>query len=60
MPTSVPAIAAEASVPEPKVAAMAVIAMLTGVNTWYSETGRLTLAEVEALYWDMVRKSVIA
>ena len=43
---------------EPKVAAMAVIAMLTGVNTWYRENGRLTLDQVEALYWDMVRGSV--
>jgi len=44
--------------PEPRVAAMAVIAMLTGVNTWYRAEGRLTLAEVEAIYWGMVGKAV--
>lgn len=47
-------------VPEPKVAAMAVIAMLTGVNTWYREGGRLSLGEVEETYWNMVRKTVAA
>lgn len=45
-------------VPEPKVATMAVIAMLTGVNTWYSDKGRLSLSEVEEVYWAMVRKTV--
>ncbi len=50
----------EFSVSEPKVAAMAVIAMLTGVNTWYSDAGRLSLTEVEEIYWDMVRKTVSA
>ena len=37
---------------------MALIAMLTGVNTWFREDGRLSLDEVQALYWDMVRKAV--
>ena len=45
-------------VEDPKIAAMAVIAMLTGVNTWFREGGRLSRAEVEQIYWDMVRKSV--
>lgn len=43
---------------EPKIAAMAVIAMLTGVNTWFREGGRLSLPEVEAIYWEMVMKAV--
>lgn len=43
---------------EPRIASMALIAMLTGVNTWYRQEGRLSLAEVEAVYWDMVRRSV--
>lgn len=43
-----------------KVTAMALIAMLTGVNTWFKETGRLTLEDVEGLYWDMTRKAVSA
>ncbi|MBE1282624.1 MAG: TetR family transcriptional regulator [Rhodobacteraceae bacterium] len=45
-------------VPDTKIATLAVIAMLTGVNTWYRAGGRLSLDEVEAIYWDMVRKSV--
>ncbi len=46
------------SVAEPRIASMALIAMLTGVNTWYSARGRLSLVQVEAVYWDMVRRSV--
>jgi AcrR family transcriptional regulator len=45
---------------EPRVAAMALIAMLTGVNTWFREGGRLSLPEVEEIYWDMVRRAVAA
>ncbi|RKF16528.1 TetR/AcrR family transcriptional regulator [Roseovarius spongiae] len=44
--------------PEPKVAAMAVIGMLTGVNTWFRAGGRLDLDDVESIYWDLVRKAV--
>ncbi len=43
---------------DPKIASLAVIAMLTGVNTWYRPQGRLTLDDVETLYWDMVRGAV--
>ena len=45
---------------DPRLARMALIAMLNGVNTWFREGGRLSLAEVQELYWDMVRKSVAA
>ena len=48
------------AVEEPKVAAMALIAMLTGVNTWFRTEGRLSLSEIEEIYWDMVRRSVAA
>lgn len=41
-----------------KIATLAIIAMLTGVNTWFREGGRLSLEEVSAQYWDMVRKAV--
>ncbi|MGJ8625624.1 MAG: TetR/AcrR family transcriptional regulator [Sulfitobacter sp.] len=41
-----------------KIATLAVIAMLTGVNTWFRAGGRLSLAQVTAQYWDMVRKAV--
>jgi len=48
------------TVGEPRIAAMAIIAMLTGVNTWYRDGGRLALPDVETLYWDMVRRQVAA
>ncbi|MFT3688926.1 TetR/AcrR family transcriptional regulator [Paenirhodobacter sp.] len=48
------------AVPDTKLATLAIIAMLTGVNTWYREGGRLSRDRVEAIYWDMVRKAVAA
>ena len=47
-------------VADPKIATLAVIAMLTGVNTWFREGGRLSLPEVEEIYWQMVRKAMTA
>lgn len=46
------------TVPDTKLAMMALIAMLTGVNTWYREGGRLSRNKVEEIYWDMARKAV--
>ena len=43
---------------DPRVATMAIIAMLTGITTWYREEGRLERSEIEEIYWDLVRKSV--
>lgn len=48
------------SVQDAKIATLAVIAMLNGVMTWYRAGGRLSLDEVEQIYWDMVRKVVAA
>lgn len=45
-------------VEDAKVATLAVIAMLTGVNTWYRSGGRLSLEEVEDIYWTMARRAV--
>ncbi|MFV2053134.1 TetR/AcrR family transcriptional regulator [Aliiroseovarius sp. YM-037] len=45
-------------IPDTKLATLAVIAMLTGVNTWFREGGRLSRDMVENVYWDMVRKAV--
>ncbi|RFP88768.1 TetR/AcrR family transcriptional regulator [Rhodobacteraceae bacterium 63075] len=45
-------------VEDAKVATLAVIAMLTGVNTWYRSGGRLSLEEVEDIYWNMARRAV--
>lgn len=44
--------------PEPKIAAMSLIAMLTGVTGWYRSGGRLTADAIEALYVDMVARAV--
>jgi AcrR family transcriptional regulator len=44
--------------PDTKIATLAIIAMLTGVTTWYREGGRLSRAEVGDIYWDMVSKAV--
>lgn len=46
------------TIPDTRLAAFALIAMLTGVNTWYREGGRLSLGHVEDIYWQMVRKAV--
>ena len=48
------------AVADAKVTTRAVIAMLTGVNTWFREEGRLSLGDVEEMYWDMVRRAVAA
>jgi len=47
-------------VEDARLTSMALIAMLTGVNTWYREGGRLSREGIEQIYWDMVRKSVAA
>jgi AcrR family transcriptional regulator len=48
------------AVPDTKLATLALIAMLTGVTTWYREGGRLDRETVTSIYWDMARKSVAA
>ncbi|NNE52922.1 MAG: TetR/AcrR family transcriptional regulator [Sulfitobacter sp.] len=48
------------AVADTKIGTLAIIAMLTGVNTWFRREGRLSLDEVVAQYWDMVRKAVLA
>ena len=45
------------AVADTKLAAMALIAMLTGVNTWYRQGGRLSLERVEDIHVDMVLKA---
>jgi hypothetical protein len=48
------------AVADTRVATMALIAMLTGMSNWYRGGGRLNVDQIEAIYWDMVRKSVSA
>lgn len=50
--------AGEFTLVDPRVATRAIISMLNGVTTWYRREGRLSLTEVETIYWDMVRKAV--
>ena len=45
-------------VDDPHVAAMAIIAMLTGVATWYRRGGRLSQERIEDLYAAMAARSV--
>lgn len=45
------------SVPDVRLATMAIIALLNGVNTWYREGGRLTHLQVSDIHWDMVRRA---
>ena len=40
-----------------RITAMAIIAMLTGINTWYRSRGRLSLSEIEDIYTKMVLRS---
>ncbi|EIE52876.1 TetR family transcriptional regulator [Salipiger aestuarii] len=46
------------AVPDPALATYALIAMLTGVNTWYRDKGRLSVDEVSDIYWDMTCRMV--
>jgi AcrR family transcriptional regulator len=48
------------TVPDSKLATMALIAMLTGIHVWYRDGGRLTPERVQTLYKDLVRRTVQA
>ncbi|MGB5865195.1 MAG: TetR/AcrR family transcriptional regulator [Sulfitobacter sp.] len=45
-------------VADTKITTLAIIAMLTGVNTWFHDGGRLSLKEITAHYSDMVQRAV--
>ena len=45
-------------VADTKLTTLAVIAMLTGVNTWFRADGRLSLDDVGNIYWEMVSRAV--
>ncbi len=46
------------AVDDAHVGAMAILAMLTGVNTWYRSGGRLSQSKIEDIYAKMVLRSV--
>lgn len=48
------------SIPDTKVATMALIAMLTGLTTWYRDGGRLDRTQIEEIYRGMVHQAVTA
>lgn len=41
-----------------RITAMALIAMLTGINTWYRDGGRLDRTALADMYWHMTRRMV--
>lgn len=43
---------------DPKITAYAILAMLTGVGSWYNEAGRIGKQELIELYTNLVMKSV--
>jgi AcrR family transcriptional regulator len=43
---------------DPRVATMAIIAMLTGLSHWYRAEGRLCLTEIEQIYVGLVRRAL--
>ncbi|MCL4747875.1 MAG: hypothetical protein KJZ83_21065, partial [Burkholderiaceae bacterium] len=46
------------SVPEPRITAFAILAMLTGVGAWYNESGRLAKRELIDLHTQLVMQCV--
>ncbi len=41
---------------DPRVTARAIIALLTGITTWYNDSGPLDGAEIEKIYWNIVAR----
>ncbi len=46
------------AITDPPVTSMAIISMLTGVNTWYRSGGRLDVREIERIYQELVSRCV--
>ena len=43
-----------------RVTTLALIAMVTGVNTWFRDDGRLDREHLKQIYWDTTRRMVLA
>jgi len=41
---------------DPRVTARAIIALLTGITTWYSDSGPLDVSGIEKIYWRIVAR----
>jgi hypothetical protein len=50
--------AGEFGLTDTKITTLAIIAMLTGLTTWYREDGRLPLTQIERIYTGLVRGAV--
>ena len=50
--------AGEFGLADTKITTLAIIAMLTGLTTWYREDGRLPLMQIEQIYTGLVRGAV--
>lgn len=48
------------SIRDSKITTLAIIGMLTSVTTWYRPQGRLSVAEVQDIHWQMVRRAVMS
>ena len=48
------------AVADTRVTTMALIGLLTGLHDWYRRDGRLSITEIETMYWGLVRKAVTA
>ena len=46
--------------PDTRVTTLGLIALLNGITNWYRADGRLSIAEIEGIYVDLVRKAVAA
>lgn len=50
--------AGQITVNDPQITAFAVIAMLTGVQTWFRDNGRINRDEVADIYWGLTKGAV--
>lgn len=48
----------EFDIPDTRIAAYAVLAMLTGACTWYKPEGRLSRADIVSLHTEMVLRAL--
>ena len=49
---------ADFTIPDSRITAMALISLMNGVINWYSPEGRLSIQEIEDLYWGLVCNAV--
>ncbi len=50
------AVAGTLRMEHPRITTRAIIALLTGITTWYRDSGPLDAAEIEEIYWNIVSR----